>query len=84
MKLLCVGYPKTGSKSCSAALRQLGYKVADFLETTEFLALIWRDYLEGAVSIEDVIAEYDKNGFDANQDLPGNLLWEELYIGFFK
>ena len=81
MKLLCVGYPKTGSKSCSAALRQLGYKVADFMETTEFLALIWRDYLEGKATIEDVIAEYDKNGFDANQDLPGNLLWEELYIG---
>ena len=26
---------KTGSKSCSAALRVLGYNVADYLETTE-------------------------------------------------
>ena len=41
MKLLCVGYPKTGSKSCSSALRQLGYKVADFVETLEFLSIVW-------------------------------------------
>ena len=79
MKFLCVGYPKTGSKSCSAALRTLGYNVADYMETAEFLSFIWRDYLRGEASIEDVIAEYDKNGFDANQDIPGNLLWEDLY-----
>ena len=41
MKLLCVGYPKTGSKSCSSALRELGYKVADFVETLEFLSIVW-------------------------------------------
>ena len=28
-------YFKTGSKSCSAALRVLGYNVADYLETCE-------------------------------------------------
>ena len=33
MKFICAGYPKTGSKSCSSALRKLGYKVADILET---------------------------------------------------
>ena len=79
MKFLCVGYPKTGSKSCSAALKKLGYNVADYMETAEFLSLIWRDYLRGEATIEDVIAEYDKNEFDANQDIPGNLLWEDLY-----
>ena len=31
-----------------------------------------------------VIAAYDKNGFDANQDIPGNFLWEELYRGLPK
>ena len=29
--------------------------------------------------LEEVIDAYDKNGFEANQDLPGNMLWEELY-----
>ena len=25
------------------------------------------------------MAAYDQHGFDVNQDLPGNMLWEELY-----
>ena len=33
MKFICAGYPKTGSKSCSSALRKLGFRVADALET---------------------------------------------------
>ena len=41
MKIICAGYPKTGSKSCSAALRILGYKVADWLETAEYLGDTW-------------------------------------------
>ena len=35
MKLICAGFPKTGSKSCSSALRKLGYTVADLVETIE-------------------------------------------------
>jgi len=84
MKFLCVGYPKTGSKSCSSALRKLGYNVADYMETTEFLSFAWSDYMEGKGTIEDVISAYDKNGFDANQDMPGNFLWEDLYRSLIK
>ena len=32
MKIICVGFPKTGTKSMAAALRQLGYSVNDFPE----------------------------------------------------
>ena len=84
MKFICAGYPKTGSKSCSNALRKLGYNVADYMETLEFLPFIWRDYVDGKATIEDVISEYEKHGFDTNQDLPGNLLWEDLYRGMLK
>lgn len=79
MQFLCVGYPKTGSKSCSSALRKLGYNVADFVETSEFLSSVWLDYLEDRASITDVLDAYKKHGFDSNQDLPGNIHWEELY-----
>jgi len=79
MKIICAGYPKTGSKSCSAALRVLGYNVCDFMETLEFASDIWEKYFHGQASIEDVLDVYDKHGFDANQDIPGNFLWEELY-----
>ena len=27
--------------------------------------------MEGKATIEEVIAEYDKHGFDTNQDIPG-------------
>ena len=79
MKVICAGYPKTGSKSCSAALRQLGYSVCDYLETMEFTSTTWAAYFNGEVDIDQVVACYDRHGFDSNQDLPGNFLWEELY-----
>ena len=39
----------------------------------------WVEYIEGRATIEDVILKYKKYNFDTNQDLPGNMLWEELY-----
>ena len=39
----------------------------------------WLDFAEGRASIESVLQKYDQLGFDANQDLPGNVLWEEMY-----
>ena len=80
MKIICAGFPKTASKSCSSALRELGFKVADSLETAEFLSGVWKDFFEGRATIEDVLAVYEQHGFDANQDYPGNFLWEELYL----
>ena len=79
MKIICAGFPKTASKSCSSALRELGYKVADSLETAEFLSGVWREYCEDRATIRDVLTAYEENGFEVNQDLPGNVLWEELY-----
>ena len=67
MKLICAGYPKTGSKSCSSALRELGYNVADYMETLEFLSTDWRNYIRGTATIEDVLKAYDREGFDTNQ-----------------
>ena len=84
MKIICAGYPKTGSKSCSGALRVLGFKVADWLETAEYLGSTWRDYIDEKITIEDVLQKYDELGFDANQDYPGNFLWEELYFASSK
>ena len=71
MKVVCAGFPKTGSKSASAALRKLGYNVADFLETMQYFGHIWDDYMEGRCDIETVIEEYKRRGFDTNQDVPG-------------
>lgn len=41
---------------------------------------MWLDYINGELeSIDDVLAVYKQHGFDALQDLPGNLYWEQLY-----
>ena len=49
------------------------------METLEFLALIWSKYFDGQISINKVVKAYDDYDFDANQDVPGNVCWEELY-----
>ena len=56
-----------------------GIVVADYPETIKYLSEIWLVYYEERCSIEDIIQEYDKHGFEANQDFPGNGCWEELY-----
>ena len=59
----------------------MGYNVCDVLECTQYgIAKIWLDYINGNIeSIDEVIAAYKSHGFDALQDLPGNLYWEDLY-----
>ena len=79
MKLLCVGYPKTSTKSASNALRQLGYNVCDYMETLEFTSIIWAKFIEGRATIEDVIAEHNRHGFDCQNDIPGMCFFEEMY-----
>merc|ERR1712227_636815 len=48
-------------------------------DTMEHLAITWLEYMDGKISIEKVLAKYHEHGFQANQDLPGNILWEDLY-----
>jgi len=79
MKIICAGYPKTGSKSCSTALRELGYNVADYMETAEFLSEDWMKYLKNEITTTQLLAAYEREGFDANQDVPGNMIWHELF-----
>ena len=49
------------------------------METIEFLAISWCEYFDGKLTIQDILRAYKDLGFDANQDFPGNVRWEELY-----
>ena len=53
--------------------------MAVFIETIEFIAIPWSEYFDGKLSIKDILKAYEDHGFDANQDWPGNVRWEELY-----
>ena len=57
----------------------LRYNVADYMETLEFLSEVWAKFVQGQVGIDAVVEEYHKHGFNVNQDIPGNVYWEELY-----
>ena len=58
MEIICTGFPKTGSKSCSAVLRILGYNVADYPETLEFLGETWWKFMNGDIDAKSVIEKY--------------------------
>ena len=58
MEIICAGFPKTGTKSCTAALRTLGYNVADFPETFEFFGQTWLDFVNRKIDATDVIEKY--------------------------
>ena len=46
-------------------------------DTSRFYRL--EDYFDGKIDAKAVLNKYQEEGFDANQDFPGNFLWEELY-----
>ena len=52
MKVLCAGFPKTGTKSMALALRELGYSVHDFEEHLQFNLDNYLDFFEGRVGDE--------------------------------
>ena len=68
MKVICAGFPKTGTKSMANALRTLGYSVHDFEEQLEYNLENYVDYLEGRVGEEVFLEMYRE--VDAVVDMP--------------
>ena len=58
MKVLCAGFPKTGTKSMTLALRELGYSVHDFEEHLQFNLDNYLDYFEGRLGDEVFLEMY--------------------------
>ena len=73
MKVLCAGFPKTGTKSMALALRELGYSVHDFEEHLQFNLDNYLDFFEGRVG-EEVFLEMYKD-VDVVVDQPACTLW---------
>ena len=75
MKVICAGFPKTGTKSLALALAQLGYTVADFPEQMEevdtYLAV-----LQGRLATEALRALLSE--VDVVVDQPACHLWAPL------
>ena len=80
MKIIVAGFSKTGTKSLSAALRELGYEVYDFLEHFWYHGEAWKKIKEGKWTIDDFKEMY-KN-VDVTIDTPTFFFWEEIHQAF--
>ena len=80
MKVICAGMNKTGTKSISEALQQLGFTVFDAVpqQLLDFLDH-WVDVFQNGTQ-PDVKRVYQNA--DAVVDIPGNLFWEEILETF--
>ena len=75
MKVICAGMNKTGTKSISEALRQLGFTVFDFPQQLPDFLDHWVDVFQNGAQPD---AKRVYRNADAVVDIPGNLFWEEI------
>ena len=76
MKVICAGYPKTGTKSICRALRILGFNVFDFEEQIWLIGKEMKKAMEDGLSLEELREAF--KGVDATTDMPASALWENL------
>ncbi|XP_078489206.1 uncharacterized protein LOC100184759 [Ciona intestinalis] len=81
MKVICAGFPKTGTKTMYAALRELGYSVYDFDENFWFLRRDWMKILSGQSEDPELWREMYSD-VDAVTDLPASFFWREIHRAF--
>ena len=80
MKIIAAGYSKTGTKSLTVALNQLGYNVYDMLEHFWYHGKEWQKLLIDGGSVEDFKEMY-KN-VDAAVDVPVFCFWRQIHEAF--
>ena len=80
MKIICAGFPKTGTKSMSNALTQLGYNVHDFEEHLEYNLDNYIKFFDGDIGEEIFLDMYSQ--VDVVVDQPACTLWNILHQQF--
>ena len=76
MKVVCSGFPKTGTKSLATALRVLGNKVFDFEEQYFYLGEEFMRFCEQGWTTDDIRNLY--KDADVVTNVQGNLFWEKI------
>ncbi|XP_039273060.2 uncharacterized protein LOC120347220 isoform X1 [Styela clava] len=80
MKVIVAGFPKTGTKTLSAALRILNYNVYDFLENITIFNEEWYKIIKYGWTTEIFQKMYQN--IDAVTDFPAYFYWEEIHKAF--
>ena len=83
--MIHAGYCKTGTKSVTAMLEQLGFKVCD---SPEAIYRHWEDWEKFANGdkpnevLQKLFGPNNPDGYEATVDIPHNALWEVLHKQF--
>merc|ERR1712192_90905 len=80
MKVIVASLPKTGTKTVSASLRILGFKVDDFIEQYERHEKQWNQILSYGYTTQEFQKMYED--VDAVVDVPACAWWEEIHRAF--
>ena len=80
MKIICAGFPKTGTKSMARALTELGYNVHDFEEHLEYNLDNYIKFFDGDLGEEMFLDMY--RDVDVVVDQPACTLWYILHQQF--
>lgn len=80
MKVICSGFPKTGTKTLGCALGTLGYQVFDFIENFWYLDKQWNDVFDHGGSVEKFKRMFEN--VDVVCDIPACYFWEEIHEAF--
>uniref|UniRef100_H2ZCA3 Sulfotransferase family protein n=1 Tax=Ciona savignyi TaxID=51511 RepID=H2ZCA3_CIOSA len=80
MKVIVAGYSKTGTKSMTSALRELGFTVYDFPEHFSEHKQQWKEILQSGNN-PDIFREMYKD-VDAVVDAPAFAYWKEIHEVF--
>lgn len=81
MKVLVVGYAKTGTKTLYAALDMLGYKAYDYEHNFYYLREQWAKILSQKGGSKEDFYEMYKD-VDATMDMPACNFWEDIFEAF--
>jgi len=80
VKVICAGYPKTGTKSLHKALDTLGYEnIHDYLEHVDLYMDDYLDVLEGRKQVRHILDKYVVNKCDCLLDMPPCFLFESFF-----
>ncbi|XP_077965556.1 uncharacterized protein LOC144411824 [Styela clava] len=80
MKVISAGFPKTGTKTMTVALKTLGFNVYDYMENSTILGKDWEIIFKAGGTTEDFRRMYEN--VDAVSDVPPCYFWQELHKAF--
>ncbi|XP_078488361.1 uncharacterized protein LOC144745955 [Ciona intestinalis] len=80
MKLICAGFPKTGTKSLTRALQILGYTdIFDYLEHIDYFLDDYDNFFDGKEILPNIFDKYDRLNVQCVVDMPSSFLFEEFH-----